>query len=205
MSSAPAVIVNKGGFFSALAKGLFGTITAIVICGTALGLYGMYMADKNFGRFAQQVFDVLPHWQQALPPLLADAVNDRRAPEYRSSLDITSRYVPDRSESDRGTLVLDIQNKGSATVSLLSLRLVMEDESDARFSQCSTLAVTPLPFDEHAGPLQPGSTRQIMQRLTHVKGEPKAKIEVSELRIWNGPAGKAEETEVSQHEEILHP
>jgi hypothetical protein len=193
MNSAPAVIVNKGGFLSAVAKGVFGTIMTVVLCGTALGLYGMYMADKHFGHFAQQVFDNLPHWQQALPPLLADALNDRRAPEYRPALDITTRYVPGRADSDRGVLVLDIQNKGPDTVSLLALRLVVEDESNERFSEINTLAVSPLPFGDEPGPLQPGSTRQIVQRLTHIKGEPKAKVEVSELRVWNGPPAKAEE------------
>ena len=193
MNSAPAIIVNKGGFLSAVAKGLFGTLMTVIFCGTALGLYGLYMADKNFGRLAQEVFEALPNWQQALPPVLADAFNDRRAPEYRQSLNITTRYVPARGDSDQGVLLLDIENKGQATVSLLSLRLVVEDESDERYTEISTMAVTPLPFDEHAGPLQPGSTRQTVQRLTHVKGEPKAKIEVSELRVWNGPTREPNE------------
>jgi hypothetical protein len=193
MSSAPAVIVNKGGFFSAVAKGLFSTITAILLCGTALGLYGMYMVDKHFGHLTQQVLEALPEWQHALPPVLADALNDRRAPEYRQSLDITTRYVPSQTDTDHGVLLLDIQNKGQATVSLLSLRLVVEDESNERFSELSTMAASPLPFGDHPGPLQPGSTREIVQRLGHVAGEPKAKVEVSELRVWNGPAGKADE------------
>lgn len=194
MNSAPAVIVNKGGFLAAFAKGLFGTIMSVVVCGTALGLYGIYMADKNFGRFAQQVFDALPYWQQALPPVLADAVNDRRAPEYRQSLEIATRYVPSQTDSDHGVLLLDIQNKGPATVSLLSLRLVLEDESNERFTELNTLAVTPLPFDKHAGPLQPDSTREVVQRLTHVRGVPKVKVEVSELRVWNGPRPGEEST-----------
>ena len=193
MSSAPAVIVNKGGFFSALAKGLFGTLTAIVVCGTALGLYGMYTVDKNFGRFAQQVFDALPHWQQALPPVLADALNDRRAPEYRPSLEIATRYVPSRKDSDRGVLVVDIQNTGPETVSLLALRLVVEDDSSERFATLSMTAATPLAFGDEPGPLQPGSTRQVIRRLTHVAGEPKAKVEVSEVRVWNGADGAGSE------------
>jgi hypothetical protein len=197
MSSAPAVIVNKGGFLSSLAKGVFGVITTAIVCGTALGLYGMYMADKNFGRFAQQVFDALPHWQQVLPPALFDAVNDRRAPEYRQSLDIATRYVPGRAGSDSGVLVLDIENKGPATVSLLALRLVIEDESRERFFEMSKMAASPLPFAD-PGPIQPGSARRIIQRLGQVKGEPKTTVEVCELRIWNGPSGPAEAAPSSQ-------
>lgn len=190
MSSGPAVIVNKGkgGFLSALARGLFGTIMTVVVCGTALGLYGMHMVDKHFGRLAQQVIDAWPQWQQALPPVLADALNDHRAPEYRESLNITTRYVPDRRDTDRGALLLDIHNQGAETVSLLTLRLVVEDESEERFYELSTAAATPLSFGDQRGPLQPGSDREIVQRLWHVAGVPKVKVEINELRIWNGPA-----------------
>jgi hypothetical protein len=41
---------------------------------------------------------------------------------------------------------------------------------------------------DQRGPLQPGSDREIVQRLWHVAGVPKVKVEINELRIWNGPA-----------------
>lgn len=190
MNSGPAVIVNKAGFLSALARGLFGTIMTVVICGTALGLYSMHMVDKHFGRLAQQVVDNWPEWQRALPPVLADALNDRRAPEYRESLNIATRYVPDSRDAGRGSLVLNIQNKGAETVSLLTLRLVVEDESDERFCELNTAAATPLSFGDERGPLQPGADREIVQKLWHVAGTPKVKVEINELRVWNGPGEK---------------
>jgi hypothetical protein len=192
MNTGPAVIVNKGGFFGALARGLFGTLMTVVICGTALGLYGLHLADKHVSNVTRQVMTALPQWQQILPPVLADALNDRRAPEYRESLDITTRYVPDEGNSRRGALVLDIQNRGTQTVSLLTLHMAVEDKSDEHFYELSTAAVTPLSIADHRGPLPPSSSREIVQRLWHVAGVPKVKVEVSELRVWNGPTPQPE-------------
>jgi hypothetical protein len=187
MSTGPAVIVNKGGFFGALARGLFGAVITVVICGTALGVYGLHLADKHLSGLTRQVMTALPQWQQILPPVLADALNDRRAPEYRESLDITSRYVPNARDSGRGALLIDVQNKGTQTVSLLTLHMVVEDQSDERFYELSTAVATPLSIADHRGPLPPGSSREIVQRLWHVAGAPQVKVEVNELRVWNGP------------------
>jgi hypothetical protein len=184
--------VNKGGFLAALAKGLFGTIMVVVICGTALGLYGLYVVDKHVGGAAQQILANLPEWQKLLPPVLADSLNDRRAPEYRPSLDITARYVPAADQDDRGQVVLNVRNNGTQTVSLLTLHTVVEDESDRRFCELTMTPATPLSFGDECGPLLPGSERQIAKAVWQVVGTPKIKFDVSELRVWNGPAEKPE-------------
>jgi hypothetical protein len=51
--------------------------------------------------------------------------------------------------------------------------------------------VTPLALGNHPGPLQPGSHREVIRYIRRVVGEPAVKVEVSDVRIWNGPTDKA--------------
>jgi hypothetical protein len=148
----------------------------------------MYTVDKIL-TVGQQVFDALP-----MAGLAAGARGRPERPpppEYRPPLDIATRYVPSRKATAacrRGH-----SEHGPETVSLLALRLVVEDDSTERFATLSMTAATPLAFGDEPGPLQPGSTRQVIRRLTHVAGEPKVKVEVSEVRVWNGAGGAGSE------------
>ncbi len=192
MNSGAAVIVNKGGFFSALVRGVFGTVITLLICVTALGLFGLHLADKHVSAVTREILETLPEWQRAFPPVIADALNDRRAPEYRDSLEITTKFVADVRDDERGLIVLEIQNKGPETVSLLGVRMVVEDDSQRHVSEHNTAAATPFVLADNPGPLLPGATRAIVQRLWDVAGVPKTRVEVTELRVWNRPEHGAE-------------
>lgn len=191
MNAGPGVIVNKGGFLAALAKGLFGTIIVIVICGTALGVYGMRIVDHHATSVTELVASAWPEWQKALPPCLADAVNDRRAPEYRQALDVAARVATVGEYDDDRVLVVEITNNGTEVVSLLGLHVVLEDERGVPVRDWQLLAATPLMLDhDWRGPLQPGSTRRIVERVRRATaGDLKAAVETTELRIWNRPTG----------------
>jgi hypothetical protein len=195
MSSGPAVIVNKGGFLSATAKGLFGTIMVVVACGTALGLYGLRMVDTHFtsitnqvGTATEKILDILPEWQKMAPPQIAEALNDRRAVDYRDALKIAARIAKVDRRGAETAVVLEVTNGGSEIVTLLPLRVVVEDQDGTPVSELSVYAATPIMIcDEWRGPLLPGSgTRKFVvpaHGLHGVKGDLKATVEITDLRV----------------------
>ena len=197
MNSSPSVIVNKGGPLTALVKGVFGIVMVIVVCGTALGLYALRMADRELGGITQQVLaaipDVvraLPEWQKGLPPQLADALNDRRAFEYRGSLDVATKVRSGRGLDDGDAVVtIEVTNNGDEVLSLLTLRLLVEDDS-TKAADMNVVVATPAAIGDWRGPLLPGQSRRIPQVIREVVGEPKVTVEVTDVRVWNGPAPK---------------
>ncbi len=197
MNGGPSVVVNKGGFFAALAKGLFSTIIVILICGTALGLFGMYVFNSNVHLFTGQVGSLvhhiattLPDLQKALPPVLADAFNDHRAWDYRNDVAIKTRFERGKTDTENGVVVLELKNNGQQPISFLTLRLTVEDDSDELLCELPVFAVSPIQIeDEWRGPLQPGQTRVIARRLRDVVGEPRINAELTDLRVFN-PLGE---------------
>lgn len=190
MNGSPAVVVNKGGFFSSLAKGLFGTIMVIVICGTALGLYGMRIADTKVMMLSDKaeaildhVLATLPEWQKAMPPQIADALLDRRAPDYRDAVDVSAKLVRD----DHGDIVVvEVTNKGDQIISMLPLRVVVEDGDGVPVLEHSIYAVTPMNFcsEDWPGPLWPQSEpRKLRQRVWTVPADAKVTVEITDLRV----------------------
>ncbi len=190
----PAVVVNKGGFLSSLVKGVFGTVMVVVVCGTALGLYGIYVLDKNVGGFVSAIASSLPEWQQAMPPVIADALNDERALDYRRLVEVRARVVRGGKEPDgEGLLEIVAVNNGDRVVSLLSLRVLVEDESEEHALSLAVMAATPLALEgDWIGPLAPdGAVRKIVRPLRHIVGKPEVTVEVTDLRVWKGPLHNA--------------
>ncbi len=185
MHPAAAVVVRKGGFLSALVHGIFGTIIVVLVCGTVAGLYGLNVIDRHLGHMSTGVLAALPEWQKLLPPSVAEAISDRRAPEYRTSVGVEARFVLGESADERGTIVLEVVNNGSETVSLLSLRVVAEDARQVPRHQESIFAATPVAFDrDWPGPLLAGTTRRIAVPVWDARRrELKPIVEISDLRI----------------------
>jgi hypothetical protein len=190
MNGSPGVVVNKGGFLSSVAKGLFGTIMVIVLCGTALGLYGMRIADTKFALIADKaevildhVMRTLPQWQEAMPPQIADALLDRRAPDYRDSVDVSARLA---RHGRHDMIVVEVNNKGDEIISMLPVRVVVEDNGGVPVFESSLYAVTPLNLgcDEWPGPLWPRSApRKILQYACRVPADAKVTVEITDLRV----------------------
>jgi len=190
MNSSPTVVVKKGGFLTALVKGIFGTIIVTIVCGTALGLYGLNVCDRYFSNFTDTLLDTFPEWQKALPPVATDALNMSREPEYVEQLGLTTEIRRSPEDSERGIVVLAVTNKGDETVSWLTVRVVIEDESDRPFCELPFNVATPWAFEcnDSRGPLLPGSTREVARRLYDIGENPEMRIEVADVQVWKGPA-----------------
>ncbi|MFO0838972.1 MAG: hypothetical protein U1D55_10645 [Phycisphaerae bacterium] len=187
MSSMPAVIVKKGGFLSSLAVGFFTCITTTVICGSVLGLYGMHIMNTKASQilsFGSGVIEKLPEWQKALPPAVAEAIHDRRAPEYRENVKVSVEATPGR-RADRGRVVVEVKNNGNEAISLLALRLVLEGGDGSPVGDMGTYAATPIMVDgEWRGPILPGSTRRFVREYWEHDSVTRASYEITELRVW---------------------
>ena len=204
MSNMPAVLVKKGGFLSALFTGFFGLLITVVICASGLGVYTLHLADKIanglFG-VSGTVIASIPEWQSNLPPLLAESLNDRRAPDYRKQVDISTKLVgTSKSKDDCATLVT-VTNHGSETVTMLALIITLEDRDGVPVSEKRAYAATPITIDEDdwRGPLLPSETRKFVVRycrrsLDMNLEDYEAHASVSDIRVWNDDSeGDAEE------------
>ena len=192
MNHMSPVVVKKMGFFPALFLGLFGTIIASVVCAAGLGFYGLNIVDNKAGdvlALGQGLIRGLPEFQEALPPALADLLDDKRDPQYRRNIDVEARIVPDRNRDDRGRAVITVTNNGDETVSLMSLRVVLEDDRQVPIREMVTYAATPVTIDDQwRGPLLPGSTRKFSVCTWRGSGELDVSAEVTDLRVWNRDA-----------------
>jgi hypothetical protein len=196
MNNYPHVIYRKHSFLSALAMGLSAFAISLVIGCTVVIVYGLHFAGNQSEKLVYLVEDAvrgLPELQKSLPPVLADILDDRRQPDYRENLEITSNalLIPDRH--GRVRTAVQIVNNGSEVVSLLSLRVIVLNENDEILVESNEWAATPFAADdEWRGPLMPGSRRRFTSSsygraipLSSVN-DLKTEVEVTDIRIWNG-------------------
>lgn len=202
MHSSPGVIVNKSGPITALVKGVFSVIIVAIICVSVLGFAGLRTVDHQFTEVRRdllgslpEIIRALPDWRESLPPQVAEALDDRRALDYIDNLDIAGRFESAPSEfGDRGQVVITVTNNGTETVSLLTLRLLAEDESP-EFARQNVVVASPLSFIEDLeGPLLAGSTRKILVPIHEVHGDLNVILEPTELRVWNQPSAPSTTT-----------
>jgi hypothetical protein len=138
----------------------------------------------------KSLVEVLPEWRKVLPPALSDAVMDRRDPKYREQVNVSVRMAGS-DDRDSHRAVIEVQNKGSQTISLMSLRLVLEDEQMAPLHEYSTWAATPIAADhEWRGPLLPGQTRRLAVVVDGSGAALKPSLEITELRVWDEQASE---------------
>lgn len=185
------VVVRRGGFLSAVAYGVFGTLTTLIVCAAALGAYALHVADSKvdavFGA-GRSVLTALPELREALPPVMADALNDRRAPAYRESVELRASLAETGDDRYR-EVVIDATNNGDETITLLAVRVVLVGEGGVPLRSLSTYAATPAMIDEEwRGPILPGSTRRCGVTVYHCPPNAALEAEITDLRVWNGPA-----------------
>ncbi len=201
MNGSPSVVVNKSsGFFAALAKGFFGMIIVAIICVTVLGLYGMRMGDRVIDFATEGVPDVvsdvikvLPEWQEALPPALSDALNDRRELAYRESIDVSARLAKNESSGGWPMVVVEVQNNGTETVTMLPLRITIEDEDGVPLRTGTLYAATQFAMEnELPGPLLAKSgARKLTWYGCHGRDDRDAQVsvEIVDVRVANPTTG----------------
>jgi acyl dehydratase len=197
MSSSPTVIVRKGGFFSALFHGIFGLAITLVLCVSALGFFALRFLDSRTSdvlALSHGIVAGLPDWVGALPPVFSDALNDRRAIDYRQQVAIEVDTAATRHGRHDGCVVVKATNNGSETISLLVLNIVLDDDSGVPIEDFRTFVATPLAFDdcEWRGPLHPGETRRFAARHIDPDDIEDVSYEMVELRVWNGEDGARE-------------
>ncbi len=188
------VTVRKHSFLSSTAFGLSAIVITVIVSATVVLLYAVHLASDKSERIitlAQSAVRSLPEFQQALPPALADMLNDRRQPDYAGQLAITAKVTAQPGSNGRSRTAIEIVNNGNQVVSLLSLRVVLLDEHDELLCESQEWAATPVAVEnDWRGPLMPGSKRRfVCSRSCPYDVGPldviKPEIEITELRVWN--------------------
>ena len=196
MSGLSHITVRKHSFLSSAAFGLSAIVITIILSGTIVVLYGVHLASEKSDRvigLAQSAVKGLPEFQQALPPALADMLDDRRQPSYAADLDITAKVTAQAGSHGRTRTVIEVVNSGDEVVSLLSLRVVLLGQHDHILSESHEWAATPIAIeDDWRGPLMPGARRRFVCSRSHLydvspMDEIKPEVEITELRVWNAP------------------
>lgn len=195
MTDYPKITFKKHTFLSSLSMGLSALAITIVVSCTVVLVYGIHFTGERSEKLVSLVGDAvggLPELRQALPPALADLLDDRRQPEYAAELDISAvtALTPDQHRTVRTKV--EVVNKGSEIVSLLCLRIVVFGPNGEILSESNEWAATPIAADEPwRGPLMPGSHRYFVSCRRAVPvflaDKLRTEIEVTDLRVWNRP------------------
>lgn len=183
----------KRSFFSTVAWGASAVAVTLIASGSLIVVYGMNIVDRKTGNlieFVEQVVQGLPELASSLPPVLADALNDERRPDYTRHLSVSGRMVSTR----RGTVrpVITLENRGSEMVSMLSMRIVVLNEDGDPIAEVNEWGATPIAADDcWRGPLMPGSTRHFPVKRIYLRDDwsPEdlhVEIDITDVRVWQG-------------------
>lgn len=195
--SGTTVVRKPWSFLSIAACGISCVLMTAIVSGVGLAAYGIHVFDKktsDLPTLIQETVGILPELRAALPPALADALDDVRRPDYRDSLKVT---VKQSGKTDRwgGRKVgVVVENQGDEMVSLLSMRVVGMDEDGTPVTEKNICAATPLQIDnDWRGPLMPKETRRLVVYCHDTEGATEYRSEITELRVWQ--RDKAGETQ----------
>ncbi len=198
MNDFPQIIYKRHTFLSALAMGLSAVIIAFIVSCTVVIIYGMNFAGEKSEEVVSLVEEAirgLPKLQESLPPVLADILDDRRQPDYRTQIEISASTT--LLPADKGTVktTIEIVNNGSEVVSLLSLRVVVLTSRNEIITESNEWAATPIAadHDDWRGPLMPGSRRYFVTSRGGLPvfsaDELRTEVEITDIRIWNSERG----------------
>jgi hypothetical protein len=213
MNDFPQIIYKRHTFLSALAMGISAVIIAFIVSCTVVIIYGMNFAGDKTEEVVSLVEEAirgLPKLQESLPPVLADMLDDRRQPDYRSQLEITANTM--LLPADKGTVktTIEIINNGKEVVSLLSLRVVVLTSLNEIITESNEWAATPIAAEDNwRGPLMPGSRRYFVISRGGLPvfsaDELKTEVEITDIRIWNSEKGTWPESRESSEAELPDP
>lgn len=188
------VIRKRISFFSVAAMSVALVIVTIIGSVAGVAVFALDVVDRKADSITQLVgtaFQSLPEIREALPPVLQDAMNDRRAPTYQAQLDISARMVEEEgSRWQRG--VVEVTNRGDEVVTLLSLRVIGVDANNEPVTELSVCGASPIQIeDEWRGPLLPGVTRKIPLEIWSRHQAQDVQVELTDVRVWAGPQTNA--------------
>jgi hypothetical protein len=193
MEHQPYIVHRKRSFLSQAALGISVFAVAVILSATAVVIYGMRILDgktDDLAGFVTAAVKGLPELERALPPVLADVLDDRRDPDYRRQIEIKATAYPDPHDQGRHGIAVEIENRGDELVSLLSFRLVAFDAQGVPRFERNWWAATPFAADDDwPGPLMPGARRYLTSRAVSSHrlprvGELRVEVEVTDIRVW---------------------
>lgn len=183
------VVRKRLSFLSIAAISLAGVVMTVIVCASALAFRGLSIVDHKADTLtdlAAEIVKALPEYRDALPPALADAIDDERRPDYLENVTVAARIVETDSHG-RTRGIVEVTNRGDEIVSMLSIRVVGLDRGDEPVWEHATWGATPIQIeDEWRGPLMPGSTRRIPVRMWASSRAASLETEVTEIRVWKG-------------------
>lgn len=189
----PDVVRTGRSFASSFVLGGSFVLVALIGSVTTVGVYALNIVDRKTGNifeFAEEVVLSLPEIAEALPPVLADLINDERRPGYADQLDVSVKLAATRSSSGVRPMIV-VRNLGDKVVSLLSMRVVVLNDRDDLVAEFNEWAATPIAADhDWRGPLLPGATRRFATGHRFVGRNSKAEnlrveFEITDIRVWN--------------------
>lgn len=183
------VVQKRMGFLSVAVMSISGILITVIACASGVAIYGLRIVDRKTDSalsFVQELARQLPEIQKSLPPVLADAINDERQPDYLPNLAVSVRMIEPSSRGwDQG--VVEVTNKGDKIVSMLSLRVIGLNENGDPVIEENTWAATPIQADnDWRGPILPNETRRFPVHFYSRNTLKNAKCEVTDIRIWRG-------------------
>ncbi|HUN82089.1 MAG TPA: hypothetical protein VMV81_11350 [Phycisphaerae bacterium] len=184
----PPVIQKRMGFLSVTAICLTSIIITAVVSTAGLGVYGLRVVDKKSDNLVGMLGDLakqLPELRDSLPPALFDAIDDERHPEYRSNIRVTVKRVADEKRDSFCRAVVEVENKGDDTISMLTLRIVALDKNGEPITERKTWVASPIQLDDDwRGPILPKETRRFAVRYFDADETASFSQEVTEIRTW---------------------
>ena len=195
MADYPKITFKKHTFLSSVVLGISALAITIIICCTVVIIYGVHFAgerSEDLVSLVEGAVKQFPDLRQALPPALADVLDDRRQPDYAAKLHISAKttFMPDQQRTARTSI--EVVNEGSEVVSLLSLRVVVFAPNGQILAESNEWAATPIAADQDwRGLLMPGSHRHFLSCRRSLSGffadDLTTEVEITDVRVWNGP------------------
>ena len=203
--SPPPVVKKRLSFLSVLVMCITTIIVTAIVSGSGVLVYGVRMIDRKadtLPKLVAQVAESLPALYDALPPAIVDAVDDERAPEYLANLKIKVQLRGDADRWGRRRAVVEVENTGDETVSLLTMRIVALDGDGEPLGEERTWAASPIQMDNSwRGPILPHTTRRFVVRCREDEEVSSVSHEVTDIRVWRGyedEAGKDDDGNVAK-------
>ena len=208
------VVHKRLSFLSILFLCLAGIVMTAIVSASGIVLYSLHVLDGKSDtvvELVQSAVEGLPELRASLPPVLADAIDDERRPDYLSSLNVSVRLLEGDKDSQYRRAVVEVENEGDEVVSLLTLRVVGLDENGDPVWERNTCVATPLQIeDEWRGPLMPHETRRFpLYRYSGCRTRrPVVECrelvhEITEIRVWRGKTDSDNITDENTDETVL--
>jgi hypothetical protein len=192
MRDGPEIVYQKHTVPSAVAMGVCAVGVAFIVSCTAVVIYEMHLFSEKSNHpasFAEDAIRRLPSLRKALPPALADGLDDRRRPDYCKHIEIFAETKPSEDDPKLLHTTVKVINDGSETVSLLSLRVVLLNAAGEILAASNEWAATPVTAEpEWRGPLLPRYLRYVGFTTSPALpasslGNLRTRVEITGLRI----------------------